>query len=195
MDPITFQHLVLAWATVLLINIVPAFMPPTWSVASFFFIQFELPLLPLTLGSAIASTIGRVILASAAGWIGPRLMTEEMRRNTGALEDWLAQRNPRRAVSLVFAAPISPFPSNQLFLAAGLARLDLRIIAPAFFVGRVIEYTVAVSAARVSIARFSELFGDFPILLFQLFGLASLVILLKAPWARMLQHQGSSRSR
>ena len=64
----------LAYAITFFINIIPAFMPSTWMVLAFFHIQFDLPILPLTLGGALFSGLGRIVLdvewprATARAW-------------------------------------------------------------------------------------------------------------------------------
>src|SRR5207248_1116082 len=144
---VELEHLVVAWATAFVVNVMPAFMPPTWSVVSFFLIRFDLPLLPLAIGSAAAATGGRVVLALLSRKLGPRFMTADMRRNVDALATYLQGHQKSVGLGVLGFALFSPVPSNQLFIAAGLAHLDLRLVVPAFFVGRAISYTVAAGAA------------------------------------------------
>src|SRR5205085_12650257 len=73
--------LCLVWGTVFLLNLVPAFMPPTWSILAFFLIQFDLPLLPLAIGGAVAATLGRLVLALGARWLGPTVLPEDTQCN------------------------------------------------------------------------------------------------------------------
>src|SRR5829696_5132555 len=120
--------LLLAWGAVFLINLVPAFMPPTWSILAFFLIHFDLPLLPLALGGAVAATSGRLVLALGARHLGPRVVPA----------DWL-RTHQRWVGPAVLLYSFGPIPSNQLFIAAGLGQLDLRVVAGAFFIGRVIS--------------------------------------------------------
>src|SRR5438477_600461 len=58
-----------AWLTALIINLMPAFMPPTWSVLALFRITTGAPLLPLTVGGAAASAAGRVALAAGVALV------------------------------------------------------------------------------------------------------------------------------
>ena len=87
-------------------------------------------------------------------------------------------------------ALFSPVPSNQLFIAAGLAHLDLRLVVPAFFVGRAISYTVAAGAAGKAAtdltAVFTQQLSSAPAILVEFLSLASIVLLAKIPWARLL---------
>jgi hypothetical protein len=184
------EHLVVAWATAFVINVIPAFMPPTWAVVSFFLIRFDLPLLPLAIGSAAAATSGRVLLALLTRKVGPRFMTADMRRNMGALTAYLQGHQKGVGLGVLGFALFSPIPSNQLFMAVGLAHVDLKLVAPAFFLGRSISYTVAAGAAGKAAADLSEVFtqqfSSAPAVLVELLSLASIVLLAKIPWARLL---------
>jgi|SRR5579871_3511531 len=189
------MHLLLAWLTVFAINLVPALMPPTWSVVVFFTVHESLPPLPLAIGSALASTLGRLGLALATRTLGTRFIKGDTRENLDALGIYLGRRTSRVGLAILFGSPVSPFPSNQLFLAAGLAHVDLRVAAPSFFVGRAIEYTAAALAAGHVAGDLPELFGrrlsDVPALLTELASLASLVLLAKIPWGRLLHVQST----
>jgi hypothetical protein len=44
------------------VNIVPAFMPPTWIILAFFYLRYHLNLLPTVIIGAAAATLGRVVL-------------------------------------------------------------------------------------------------------------------------------------
>jgi membrane protein YqaA with SNARE-associated domain len=184
------EHFVVAWATAFVINVIPAFMPPTWAVVSFFLIRFELPLLPLAIGSAAAATGGRVILALLTRQVGPRFMTKDMRRNMEALAAYLRGHQKGVGLGVLGFALFSPIPSNQLFMAAGLANLDLKLAAPAFFIGRSISYTVAAGAAGKAAADLTDVFtqhlSSAPAILVELLSLASIVLLARIPWARLL---------
>ena len=59
-------------------------------------------------------------------------------------------------------ATVSPFPSNQLFLAAGLTRVNLPLVGAAFFVGRAIEYTIAAGAGLCDSAAVRVLVEEGP---------------------------------
>jgi len=68
-----FFAIFLAWAVALTINVVPAFMPPTWAVLVVFRGAFHLPLLPLTIGGAAMSALGRAGLTLLSRHAGRRL--------------------------------------------------------------------------------------------------------------------------
>jgi hypothetical protein len=186
--PVAAQ-LAVAWATVFLINLVPAFMPPTWSVLAFFLIQFDLPLLPLSIGGALAATAGRLALALGARALGPRVLPAATIENLTCLGEYL--RRHRKWIGLaVLVYSFGPIPSNQLFMAAGLARLDLRVVAGAFLVGRLVSYTTFTHVADRVVGSAEDLFlhtfTDAPALLLELVSLGTLVAIAQIPWRRLL---------
>jgi membrane protein YqaA with SNARE-associated domain len=181
--------LLLAWVVVFLVNLVPAFMPPTWSILAFFLIQFDLPLLPLAIGGAVAATLGRLALALGARWLGPKFLPDDTLRNLGDLGAFLRTRQ-RWVGPAVLLYSFGPIPSNQLFMAAGLARLDLRVVGGAFFVGRVVSYTFFSHVADKAVDSLTDVFAQSvtspPMLLLELASLAILMAIAKIPWGRLL---------
>src|SRR4029079_2254722 len=72
----TALWLLVAFALVFVINLVPAFMPSSWMVLAFFYIRFDLPLLLLTVGGAIVSVFVRLVLAKGSPAFRRRFMRE-----------------------------------------------------------------------------------------------------------------------
>ncbi len=60
------------------------------------------------------------------------------------------QKKKSRAVALVALFVVSPLPSAQLFVAAGLLDLPLGLLTFAFFLGRMVSYSIYVSAATLA---------------------------------------------
>ena len=181
--------LFLVWGTVFLINLVPAFMPPTWSVLAFFLIQFDLPLLPLALGGAVAATAGRVALALGTRYLGPGVLPADVLRNLGDLGTYL-RTHSRWIGPAVLVYSFGSIPSNQLFMAAGLAHLDLRVVAGSFLAGRVVSYTLFAHAADRAVPSITDVFAESftkpQLLALELASLGILVLIAKVPWGRLL---------
>jgi membrane protein YqaA with SNARE-associated domain len=163
-------------------------MPPTWSVLAIFRVTAAPPLLLLTLGGAVSSAIGRAGLALLCRRFRDRL-PERDRRNADALSDFL-NRHRRWRDLIVFGYCLGPFPSNPLFIAAGVGRIPLLPIVLAFFVSRAISYTFWVwTTGQVSQnlgGLFLKEFSSWQAILVQIAALASVVVLLRLPWARWL---------
>jgi len=139
---------------ILVMNVVPAFMPPTWmllSLVGYYFHISDISLVIFSIMAAIAATAGRSILALLSKKIiRNKLLNETAIQNIDALKDGIEKRKVFTAgFFLLFA--FSPFPSGQLFLAYGLTSLKLWIATVPFFIGRAVSYTFwAYSASEVS---------------------------------------------
>ena len=146
----------LVFLVVYVLNLIPAFAPPTWMVFSFIGFRYpKLNLPELALIGALAATLGRVTLAKLSRIIiRQRFMSAGTRENIDAIKDKLQNRKKLTFGAFLLYA-FSPLPSNYLFIAYGLTTMDLLLVAVPFFVGRSISYsfwgiTSAVIGRRIS---------------------------------------------
>jgi membrane protein DedA with SNARE-associated domain len=139
------------FVVVLLLNLVPAFAPPTWMAMSWVgFNVAEVNPFLLAVVAAGAATIGRLILATfARSLVRGRLMRESDRQNIEVVEAWLKKRKKLTAGAF-FLYALGPFPSNYLFIAYGLSGLPLGVIGAAFFAGRTISYSIWAHLGRLA---------------------------------------------
>jgi hypothetical protein len=137
------QQIFLLFLVVFLLNVIPAFAPPTWMVFSF--IGFSYPeheRVLLAVVGAMAATAGRLCLAKMSrAIIRRRILGETSRTNIDALKGKLHQRK-KLTFSLFLFYALTPLPSNYLFIAYGLTLMDLKWIAVPFFLGRVASYSL-----------------------------------------------------
>jgi hypothetical protein len=131
----------LLFAIIYALNIIPAFAPPTWMVLSL--VEFNYPMAsPMLLAGvgATAATFGRLTLAKLSRVIvRQRLLSDRTRENIDAIKENLEGRRALTAGVFLFYA-FSPLPSNYLFIAYGLTALELKLIALPFFIGRFVSY-------------------------------------------------------
>ena len=136
------RPLLLLFVTVFGLNIIPAFAPPTWMVFSYIgfrYVTVNHALLAVV--GASAATLGRLVLAKMARVvIRQKFMSESSRQNIDSIREYLEPRKKLTFGVFLFYA-FTPFPSNYLFIAYGLTSMELRLIAPAFFLGRSVSYT------------------------------------------------------
>jgi membrane protein YqaA with SNARE-associated domain len=138
-------ELAIVVALVLGINLIPAFGPPTWAVLVYFRVTDRLPIAALVLCGAAAAALGRFLLALLFRHLGSRL-PERRRQSLDALGVTISGSRGGLLASLVFFA-VSPVPSNTLFEAVGLARARLGPVVAAFCAGRVVSYSLYLTAA------------------------------------------------
>jgi membrane protein YqaA with SNARE-associated domain len=183
------EYLLLA-AVVLGVNLLPAFGPPTWAVLVFFRVQRGLAPVPLVLIGAVAAATGRLLLAYGSRRLRPRLSRRYL-ANVDAAQEALAGGR-RRALAGLGLFALSPIPSAQLFVGAGLMRVPLLPLTAAFFTGRLVSYSLyvaAASAARHSLHSILARGFASPLgIALQILMLAALVALVQVDWARLLRH-------
>jgi uncharacterized membrane protein YdjX (TVP38/TMEM64 family) len=183
----------LALAVVFGVNLLPAFGPPTWAVLVFFDLNFDLPAVPLVLGGAVAAASGRFLLASASRRLRGHLSRERL-ANLEAAEQILVGSRGKAAAGLGLFA-LSPVPSAQLFVAAGVLSVPLLPLTVAFFAGRLVSYSLYVGAASVAEDNLGELLDDSltsPLGVgLQLLMLGGLVLLLRVDWAKLIARRGA----
>lgn len=177
------------FVAILLLNVIPAFAPPTWMAMSWIgFHQPERNPLLLAIVAAGAATTGRLLLARGATWlVRGHLMREADRQNIDVVKAWLEKRKAVTAAALLLYA-FSPFPSNYLFIAYGLTNLRLWLIAVPFFFGRLASYAAWAHFAQLAHAYFdteTRLEGKYLggyFIVTQLFLLGVVFLLTRVDW-------------
>ena len=181
------------FAIVLGVNLLPAFGPPTWSIIVLYGLHSTAPLPAIVLIGAAAASIGRFGLAHGfrqlRGHI-PSRMSENV-----AAAGRLLQRRKRHTVLALALFALSPVPSAQLFEAAGLAGIRLLPFTAAFFVGRLVSYSIYAATAkgieRTSLgATFEHSLTSPTGLAIQLVMLLLLVILTQVDWEKRFGGEG-----
>jgi membrane protein YqaA with SNARE-associated domain len=191
-----------ALACIFGVNLLPAFGPPTWALLVFFRLNSDLAAVPLVLLGAVAAASGRLVLALTTRHFRSRF-SEERRRNLEAAEHVLVGSRGKAAAGLGLFA-LSPVPSAQLFVAAGLLTVPLLPLTVAFFVGRLVSYSIYVAAASAAKDSLGDVLADVvgsPLgIALQILLLAGLVLLFRVDWVAIARRrggdsQGSSWSR
>ncbi len=175
-----------AWVIALAINVVPAFMPPTWAMLAVFHASTDVPLLVLTVGGAFFSAVGRVVLAVGAQLLRGVLPESDV-QNATALGEFVNRHRAWR-FAIVFLYCLGPFPSNPIFIAAGIGRIPLLPVTAAFFLSRVIADTfwvwTASAVSRNASGLFVDSFTSSGSIALQGAALCAVVLFLRLPWAR-----------
>ena len=157
------------FAIVFGINLLPAFGPPTWAVLVFTRLHWHLNPVALVLLGATAAMSGRYLLARSVRHFRARLPTR-MRTNLVDAQT-LIDRRRARAATLFTLFVISPLPSAQLFVAAGLLEVPLGPLTLAFCLGRLVSYAIYLTFATLADKHLGSVLGQ----------------LLGSPWSIALQ--------
>ena len=192
------DHLLAAlaiFAVVFVLNVLPAFAPPTWTVLSFIAVRYKVNVLILSIVGAMAATLGRLALAKLSKLIiRQRLLSQGARDNIDHLRERLQDKTRLTfGVFLIFA--FSPLPSNQLFIAYGLTALNLGLVAFPFLLGRLVSYTfwglTASGVARwmdYESIRTGSFFGYY-FLAIQLFTILTIYMFTRVDWSKLLDQK------
>jgi hypothetical protein len=182
------EYLIAAGA-IFAINLLPAFGPPTWSVLVFLTLTFDLAPAVIVPFGAAAAACGRLVLATAARHFRGRMSPERLESLAAAEATLTANRSRTYAGLGLFA--LSPVPSAQLFVGAGLLDVRLGPLTAAFFAGRLVSYSIYVAAASAASDSLAEIIGDSltsPLgIAAQILMLAGLVILVRVDWRQFLK--------
>ncbi|MEO1967100.1 MAG: VTT domain-containing protein [Sphingomonadaceae bacterium] len=178
------------FALVFAVNLLPAFGPPTWSIIALYAFNAELELPLLIATGAVAAASGRFLLGHATRLVGQRFLSDKTRRNLAAAREALERRRRNALLALGLFA-LSPVPSAQLFEAAGLARLPLLRFTAAFFIGRIVSYSIyGITARSIRSTSMGEVLREelsSPLgIAIQLAMLAALVLLARIDWRTLL---------
>ena len=173
---------------VFVLNVIPIFAPPTWTVLSFVAIRFSPNVVVLALVGAVAATLGRLLLSKLSTVIvRQKFLSESAKKNIDAVKVRL-EANKRVSFAVFLFYAFSPLPSNHLFIAYGLTALRLSLIAVPFLIGRVVSYTFwAFTASRVAQMLSYESvtaksFFSYYFIASQLFGLLAVYVFTKIDW-------------
>lgn len=176
------------WGLTVVINAVPAFMPPTWAVLAYFHLYHALPTVPLAIIGALGSSTGRALLALGSRAFGARFLPASWRVNIESLVEAL-QGRPTLAIPSLLLFTLGPFPSNHLFIAAGIAKAPLLPILLVFSVARCISYVLWISAANAADRSLQEVigprFGSWGVIAMQLAGFLLILLIMRVDWRRV----------
>jgi membrane protein DedA with SNARE-associated domain len=181
--------LVVLFALIFGLNLIPAFAPPTWMALALVGFQFHDTSALLLAGiGAVAATLGRLTLARLSHvLIRNKLLSDAHRANIDVVQERLEKRTALTVGLFLFYA-FSPLPSNFLFIAYGLTGLPLTRIGLPFFIGRFASYGFFILSGAAVGRRFavhSMLSGAFALAWFigtQLLILGALYCVTRVDW-------------
>jgi membrane protein YqaA with SNARE-associated domain len=171
-------------------NVIPAFMPATWTVLSFIAVRYPVDLILLAIVGAVSATAGRWVLAKLSrAIIRQRFLSEKTRENIDHIKVHLEQHQGATFGIFLFYA-FSPFPSNQLFLAYGLTNMPLWLVTLPFFIGRICSYFALTFSVSHLVERFyPESFGGMIGGYFvagQIFSIGIVWLFTKIDWKKLI---------
>lgn len=179
---------------VLVINLAPAFAPPTWTVLVFFSLNSQLSPWLIVIVGAVCAGFGRYNLARLTGLLRFRIKGKAL-QNLQSARLVLEEKSARRVVLFALFV-VSPLPSAQLFEAAGLIGTRLVPLTLAFFSGRLVTYSFYVAGANQLKEKgigdlITEQFSSIWAIIFQCLMISAVLLLTKIDWSHLLNRKSS----
>jgi hypothetical protein len=179
------------FAVVLVINVIPAFMPPTWRVLSLVYqvMPGNFAPIPLALVGCVSSTLGRWVLMYL-GIVGRDAMSEKRKGSMDNLRHRIESMKGGGFV-LSFVVALSPLPSNAYFLAIGMMKYGTAQIYAGFAAGRFLSYLILIELFTVAERSFSALFSAqlFSVSILDIAGFALTVVFTVIDWPKLLDER------
>lgn len=179
----------LAAAIVAAMTVTPLPLPPSWLVLSYLSLELDANPVGIVVAGALGAALGRTVLAWWSRELGPRMMGDATRENVAYLAGRLHSRRGTWGAATLLA--VSPPPAGALYIAAGLLRINLAVVAGACFAGRLVTYGLGVAVASVAadeIAdRLREAVGPWSIALGIAILAAALWVFGRIDWRRLLE--------
>ncbi len=141
------SHYVLVAVAALLVNSIPVFAPPTWTVLVGLLLAYELNPWMVALLGVVGATTGRLILGMYLPWVADRVLDPQSNENMSYLGSKLSGR-PRSTMLFIFVYSLTPLSTSSLFTATAVARTKQAVVLPPFFAGKLISYLVLVWTAE-----------------------------------------------
>lgn len=175
---------------IFVINVIPVFMPPTWLILAFFYINFHPPFLLTIVIGATAATMGRIALYFISKNYFRGFFSKYTLKNYDTLGKFIG-KNEKFSIPFFVTYAFFPISSNYVYIAAGLAGINIKILASSFFIGRLISYSFWVTASHVVSNRLEDIFanhiGNASVIIFEIAGLAVVYLIGKINWSKILK--------
>ena len=172
------------YVSVAIINMIPAFMPPTWIILSLYKIHNNnVNTLLLALVGALGSTTGRIIMYKYSS-LARRFMSKERIENLDDLKN-IISKNWKEVFTWSFIFSLSPFPSNLLFIGGGITNVDLIPLALGFMSGRFISYSSMIFVSS-SVFTYAETIYDNAKVIFDILGILLSIGIIFIDWDKTI---------
>jgi hypothetical protein len=150
------REILIVFAIIFGMNLLPAFAPPTWTVLAYFALTLGTSDYLLIAIGVIAASSGRWVLATLFRRYRGKLPNSYVQNMENAASHLTKSQHHTRALLALFL--ISPLSSAQLFEAAGIMKsIAIKPLVLAFAAGRLVTYSVTVTGASAVAA---SSFGD-----------------------------------
>ena len=143
-----------------IVNVVPAFVPPTWMVLSIYHIDHPSLNTPIiVLLGVVGSVAGRLVMFYYSRILG-KYLPSKYSENLKSFKGYVEER--KRGLFLgAFIFSLGPLPTNFLFIACGIARTEILPVLGGFAIARTISYALVIYASLSIFSALSPFGGPY----------------------------------
>lgn len=172
------------------LNVVPAFMPPTWILLAFFYIHFHLSFIATVFIGASFATLGRIVLYLLAKTYFRQFFSKQTLQNYATLGAFF-KKHQNVSIPLIIIYAFFPIPSNDIYIVAGLSNAPITILALSFFIGRLMSYSFWVNLTYHFSNNIQDIFKQYlskgNVFVGEIIGLLFVIAIGKIPWKKILK--------
>lgn len=182
-------YYVLVFIASFLVDSVPFFGPPAWTVMVFFQMRYGLNIWWVLVVGVIGSTLGRYLLSKYIPWLSEKIIKVQKNEDIRFIGQKLGNDGWQIQV-FVLLYTLMPLPSTPLFTAAGMARIKSLHIIPAFIVGKFTSDMVMVLTGDYvarNVVTISEGILSWKSVTGTVLGIIIICLFLFIDWRRLLQ--------
>ena len=180
-----------AFAAALLVDTIPVFAPPAWTILAFMIVKWNLNPWGVIAAGALGSVIGRYLLTLYMPNLSAKVLRPSENDNLSFLGKKLGGRFWRANLFVMLYA-ISPLSTTALFTAAGLAHVNPWNVLPGFAIGKFIGDAWVILTAKVTADQATSLMSgklSWQTALTAATGLLLISGVLVIDWRQLLGHK------
>jgi membrane protein YqaA with SNARE-associated domain len=175
--------------SVIIVNSLPAFAPPTWTLIVFFLNYYNLNIFAVVVISVIAATMGRLFLYSYIQTFSKFVFNKWEEKNLEYLGKKIG-KNKKTSLLFIFLYSITPLSTTALFVASSIARVNIFILGLGFFLGRLVSYSFLAGTSLLIVNSLSEVIKNplsFESIFLTILGFLILLIITFIDWKELLE--------
>ncbi len=174
-----------------IVDLVPFFGPPAWTVMVFFQIRYDLNIWIVLVIGVAGSTLGRYVLSLYIPVLSAKVIKTKKNEDIQFIGQKLA-KNGWEVQLFVLLYTLMPLPSTPLFTAAGMAKIKPMHIIPAFIAGKFTSDLIMVLTGSYAVKNATAIANGF--LSWQtisgtMLGVIIICIFLFIDWHKLLQEK------
>ena len=123
------------FAAAFLVDLLPFFGPPAWTVMVFFQMKFDLNIWYVLIFGVLGSVLGRYTLFLYIPYLSDRYLKMEKNADLQFIGKKLEEKG-WKIQAFVLLYTLTPLPTTTLFSAAGIAKIKAINIVPTFLIGK-----------------------------------------------------------